>query len=74
MTTCLPVQEVSGVYLQGPGPSRLQLLQPRWQSLQHENDATQRWEAEAVSCLQDHQLSGTVDERTGMSRACPEGS
>ena len=60
MTTCLPVQEVLGVYLQGPGPSRLQ-------SLQHVNEATQRWEVEAVSCLQDHQLSGTVDERPGMA-------
>ena len=60
-------EEAPGVYLQGPYPFR-------WPSLQHPNDATQRLEAEAVSCLQDHQLSGTVDERTGMSRACPEGS
>ena len=26
----------------------------------------------SAACIQDHHLSGTDDERTGMSRACPE--
>jgi len=34
---------------------------PASTSGQHANNTTQRWEAEAVSYLQDNQLSGTVD-------------
>ena len=36
-------------------------VSPTNTSGQHANETTQRWEAEAVSCLQDHHLSGTDD-------------